>query len=103
MKSVLAILMTFFSLSVFAGDLYLVCEDASHDDFLSSTIDDGRAGLLLTTATNEPLLLKVRELKSAQTKYELTLTQLRSNQSEKIELDLFEEIIIGNYTCLIRD
>jgi hypothetical protein len=103
MKSILAVLFTLFSLSALAGDLYLVCEDASNDDFLSSTIENGRASLLLNTATNEPLLLKVREVKSAQSKYELTLTQLRVNQSEKIELDLFEEINLGNYTCLIRD
>ena len=103
MKSIIAILLSLFSLSAFSGDLYLVCEDSTNEDFLSSTINNGRATLLLTTVTNEPLLLNVRELKSAQTKFELTLTQLRVNQSEKIELDLFEEINLGNYTCLIRD
>ena len=103
MKSLLAILFTLFSISAFGGDLYLVCEDVENDDFLSSTISEGRASLLLTTASNDPLLLKVRALKSTKTQYELTLTQLRHNQSEKIALDLFEEIKLGNYTCMIRD
>jgi hypothetical protein len=103
MKTLLAVLVTLFSLSAFAGDLYLVCEDTINDDFLSSTLNEGRASLLLTTSAQEPLLLKVRTLKSDKTTYELTLTQLRLNQSEKIELEVFEEINLGNYTCMIRD
>lgn len=103
MKKTLFALLALLSLSAFAGDMYLVCEDEKNDDFLSVSIEDGKARLMLTLE-DQPLLLDLKQNKSDErTIYNLKVSFLKSHKSETIELKTFEEIQLGSYTCLVRD
>jgi hypothetical protein len=103
MKNTLTALLALISLSAFAGDKYFVCENEQNEDFLSATLNNGKARLMLTVK-NDPYLLDVKEVKSAkENSYILKITTLRVQKSEKVELDLFEEIQLGPYVCLMRD
>lgn len=104
MKKAFVLLMTLISFSAFAGDLYLVCEDEKNDDFMSATIEDGKASLMIMATEDQPLLLEVKQIKNSnKTTFDMKIKILRQNKIERVELSLFEEITFGNYTCLIRD
>jgi hypothetical protein len=91
------------SYSAFAGDMNLVCEDEKNDDFLSVSINEGNARLLLSIE-GDPLLLNLKQVKSErQTRYDLTVTDLKSHRKEEIGLKIFEEVQLGSYVCLVRD
>jgi hypothetical protein len=103
MKKALCTLLALISFSSYAGDMYFVCEDEKNDDFLSITVDKGRARLLLLQEET-PLLLDLKQLKSKKhSRYHLRVTNLKSHQSEVTELKIFEEVLFGTYACLVRD
>lgn len=103
MKKILWALLVFTSFSALAGDMYLVCEDEKNDDFLSASITDGKARMMLTLE-DQPLLLDLKTIKSEErTYYDLKVNFLRSHRAESILLKAFEEMQLGSYHCLVRD
>ena len=103
MKKVILAFIFALSYSAFAGDMYLVCEDEENDDFLSVSISEGNARLLLSFE-GAPLLLNLKQVKSERhTRYNLTVTDLKSHTKEDIGLKIFEEVQLGTYVCLVRD
>ncbi len=103
MKKLLLVFLAWISFSTFAGDMYLVCEDEKNDDFLSSSINDGSARIMLTTG-DAPLLLDLKQLSTDKSSiYNLRITFLKSCQSKTLELKTFEEVQLGSYVCLVRD
>ena len=104
MKLIPIVFLTFFSLTAFAGDMYLVCENEKDNDFLSASIEDHGATMLLNITESQPVKLHVKKNKTSQsTLYNLEVNFLREKISEEFELKIFEEINLGNYTCLVRD
>jgi hypothetical protein len=104
MKKILFLLLSFLSLSCFAGDLYLVCENEKENDFLSASIDAHGATMLLNITDSQPVRLHLKSQKEQQSSsFKLEVNFLREKINEEFELDLFEEIKLGDYICLIRD
>jgi hypothetical protein len=104
MKKIVFMLFAFLSVSSFAGDLYLVCENEKDNDFLSASIDAYGATMLLNITDSQPVRLHLKSQKVNQSSsYKLEVNFLREKIKEEFELDLFEEIKLGNYTCLVRD
>jgi hypothetical protein len=104
MKKILFAFLIQMSFAAFAGDLYFVCEDEQNDDFLSATIEDGKATLMLVVQQGQPLLVEVLQKNTNSTSvFDLKVRALRLNRTEDIELTLFEEVALGQYICLIRD
>jgi hypothetical protein len=104
MKLILFAALIFTSLSSFAGDLYFVCENEVDNDFLSATIGDRGATLLLNITESQPVRLHLKRNKSSQSaQYDLEVNFLREKITEQFELKLFEEIKLGKYSCLVRD
>jgi hypothetical protein len=104
MKKAFVAFLTLISFSAFAGDLYLVCEDEKNDDFISATIENGKASMMIMAQDDQPLLLDVKQIKDAdKTIFDLKVKILRQNKTEQMELSLFEEVTLGKYICLIRD
>ena len=103
MEKTLLSLLAFISFSAFAGDMYFVCEDEINEDFISVSINEGRARLLLSVA-DDPFLLDLKQVKAAKSiRYDLKVTSLKSKRSDTTELKIFEEVQLGSYICLVRD
>jgi hypothetical protein len=104
MKLIIFATLIFASLSSFAGDLYFVCENEVDNDFLSASIGDHGATLLLNITESQPVRLHLKRNKSSQSaQYDLEVKFLREKITEQFELKLFEEIKLGKYSCLVRD
>lgn len=103
MRKIIFALFILSSLSAYAGDMYLVCEDEKNDDFRSVSINDGRAQMVLNLS-ERPLILDVTQVRRNKiSRYDLKVTYENFHHQEKRRLKLFEEINVGSYICLIRD
>jgi hypothetical protein len=103
MRKIIFALFILSSLSAYAGDMYLVCEDEKNDDFRSVSINKGKARLVLPMI-EQIAILEINEMRSnIKTRYDLKVTYQSANQKKQIKLNLFEEIKVGSYICLVRD
>jgi hypothetical protein len=103
MKKILFVLFILSSLSAYAGDMYLVCEDGKNDDFRSVSINKGRARMVLNLS-DRPLILDVTQFRRNKiSRYNVKVSHGHFHHQEKRRLKLFEEIKVGSYICLIRD
>jgi hypothetical protein len=104
MKKVLLAILALVSFSALAGDIYFVCEDEKNDDLVSIAVESDKTSSLILNIERSSILLRVKKGKElTRALYHLNIKTLGERDSETIELSLFEEVIIGNYSCSIRD
>ncbi len=104
MRYILTMIFCLLSLSAFAGDLYLVCEDPKNDVLLSTTINNGSTRMMIHLSNEVTLELRLNPLQDEdKSLFSLEVTNLKSGLTETVHLAVFEEVTIGHYQCSIRD
>ncbi len=85
----------------FAGDLVFICEKENH--FIVKDLVDGRASMTVTTGTSQ-IELKVRKIASAnESRFNLVMLDRKSGNAGQMTIGIFEEVQIGDYSCMVRD
>jgi hypothetical protein len=98
------VLFSFLSLSVFAGDLYLVCEDSKNDVLLSSSLSNGKARLVVVLNNAGPTELQLTKVKNdPRSLYKLGITNLSDRTIKEVNISNFEEITLDQFVCAVRD
>lgn len=105
MKSVICAAVFFFSYSVMAGDLYLVCEHTKYDRSFTSRIDNGAAKKLIIPGEHgEFFLLQLNKIDNELISlFKLEITNLNDELSETKNLSISEETLVGQFICAVRD
>jgi hypothetical protein len=104
MRYILAMIICLLSLSAFAVDLYLVCEDSKNDVLLTTAINNGNTKMVVHVSNEVNLELRLSQLRDEdKSLFYLGVTNLKSVQSDNVHLSLFQEVTIGHYLCAARD
>ena len=87
--------------SAFAGDLVFICE--KENDFIVKDLIDGRAWMTVNTGSSQ-VELKVRKITSATvSRFNLVMLDRKSGNAGQMTIEIFEEVQIGDYVCMVRD
>lgn len=98
---ILSVVLLLSSTSAFAGDLVLICEKEDH--YIVRDLIDGRATIDVPVGSSK-VQLKVRQITSSEkTVFNLVMLDRASGLAGKLDVSLFEEVKIGEYSCMIRD
>lgn len=87
--------------SSFAGDLVFICEKENHS--IVKDLVDGRASMTVTTGSSQ-IELKLRKINSGNdSRFNLVMLDRKSGNAGQMMIGIFEEVQIGDYSCMVRD